>query len=125
MLCSFEESDNRNPSNYEGVEEITHHWKEDLLGNSMRLYISIGTGTVDKLFDKILDNVLGSRRFHQLFSRVKSTELAYGIALSGINSLLILEAHVMFSEESDNRNPSNYECVQESKYNVQSPLDQN
>ncbi|KRY02304.1 hypothetical protein T12_3615, partial [Trichinella patagoniensis] len=40
-----------------------------LLGNSMRLYISIGTGTVDKLFDKILDNVLGSSRFHELFSR--------------------------------------------------------
>ncbi|KRX61189.1 hypothetical protein T09_15386 [Trichinella sp. T9] len=61
----------------------------------MRLYISIGTGTVDKLIDKILDNVLGSSRFHQLFSR-----------------------HVMFSDESDNRNPSNYEGVEESKYNA-------
>ncbi|KRY05716.1 hypothetical protein T12_10170 [Trichinella patagoniensis] len=48
---------------------VTHHWKEDLLGNSMSLYISIGSGTVDKLFDKILDNVLGSSRFHELFSR--------------------------------------------------------
>ncbi|KRY25557.1 hypothetical protein T01_6024 [Trichinella spiralis] len=30
----------------------------------------------------------------------------------------------MFSEESDNRNPSNYEGVEGSKYNVHFPLKQ-
>ncbi|KRY32022.1 hypothetical protein T01_1253 [Trichinella spiralis] len=34
------------------------------------------------------------------------------------------ERHVMFSDENDNRNPSNYEGVEESKYNVQFPLKQ-
>ncbi|KRY22143.1 hypothetical protein T12_13553 [Trichinella patagoniensis] len=38
----------------------------------MRLYISIGTGTVDKLFDKILDNVLGSSRFHNYSAEQRS-----------------------------------------------------
>ncbi|KRY55974.1 hypothetical protein T03_9340 [Trichinella britovi] len=32
--------------------------------------------------------------------------------------------HVVFPDESDNRNSSNYEGVEESKYNVQFPLKQ-
>ncbi|KRX47955.1 hypothetical protein T05_5931 [Trichinella murrelli] len=119
-----DESDNRNPSNYEGVEEITHHWKEDLLGNSMRLHIRIGTGTVDKLFYKILDNVVGSSRFHQLFSRVSYGFLSTFILHNMGRTPFVISRHVVFSGESDNRNPSNYEGVEESKYNLQFLLKQ-
>ncbi|KRX33363.1 hypothetical protein T05_14396, partial [Trichinella murrelli] len=93
-----------------------------LLGNSMRLYISIGTGTVDKLFDKILDNVLGSSRFHQLFSRVSDGFLSTFILHNMGRTPFVISRHVMFSDESDNHNPSNYEGVEESKYNVKCPL---
>ncbi|KRY17465.1 hypothetical protein T12_15002 [Trichinella patagoniensis] len=86
----------------------------------MRLYISIGTGTVDKLFDKILDNVLGSSRFHELFSRFLMDSSGQ---VDGISIRHCLR-HVVFSDKNGNRNPSNYECVEESKYNVQFPLKQ-
>ncbi|KRY27332.1 hypothetical protein T01_6422 [Trichinella spiralis] len=36
----------------------------------------------------------------------------------------VISRHIMFSEESDNRNPSNYEGVEGSKYNVHFPLKQ-
>ncbi|KRX49477.1 hypothetical protein T05_3946 [Trichinella murrelli] len=60
----------------------------------MRLYISIGTGTVDKLFDKILDNVLGSSRFHQLFSRPTGSAKLIIISFGSCPSMRLVLAPV-------------------------------